>query len=137
MAVATGLDPNPMKIFNNANRTQKRKEHFAMRFDGYFRAPARAIYTFQAGANSGCRLYVDGKPLIENDESGGLQGKVKTGEVPLESGLHQITLLAYFGSVGQPRLTLVAEWPGNAGGDGFGWSSFQRLLPLLWSEASR
>ena len=136
-AIASGLDPNPMKIFNNIPKTQKRKEHFAMRFDGYFRAPARAVYTFQAGANSGCRLYIDGKPLIENDESGGLQGKVKTGEVPLESGLHQITILSYFGSAGQPKLTLVAEWPGNAGGDGFGWSSFQRLLPLLWSEASR
>jgi len=29
---------------------------------------------------------------------------------------------------------LVVEWPGNGGGDGFGWSSYQRLLPLLWSE---
>ena len=136
-AVASGNDPNPMKIFNNIPRSLKRKEHFAMRFDGYFRAPARAVYTFQAGANSGCRLFIDGKPLIENDESGGMQGKVKTAQIPLESGLHQITLLSYFGSVGQPKLTFVVEWPGNAGGDGFGWSSFQRLLPLLWSEPSR
>jgi hypothetical protein len=47
--------------------------------------------------------------------------------------LHRLTALYYFGAAGQPKLNLVAEWPGNIGGDGFGWSSYQRLLPLLWS----
>ena len=106
-----------------------------MRFEGYFRAPARAVYAFKANANSGCRLYLDGRPAIENDGSGGVKGVAKTADVPLQSGLHRLTILYYFGSAGQPRLSLVVAWPGNAGGDGFGWSSHQRLLPLLWGEA--
>lgn len=131
---AKGFDANPMKAIVSVPLSRQRNQHFAMRFEGYFRAPARAVYTFQASANSGCRLYLDDKPVIENDESGGLQNKVKTAEVPLQSGLHKFTVLFYFGSAGKPKLDLVVEWPGNSGGDGFGWSSYQRLLPLLYAE---
>jgi hypothetical protein len=133
-AVATGFAVNPMKAVGAAARSRNRKGQFAMRFDGYFRAPSRAVYTFQAGANSGCRLYLDGKPVIENDESGGMKSGTKSAEVPLQAGLHRLTVLHYFGSAGSPKLNLVVEWPGNSGGDGFGWSSYQRLLPLLWGE---
>jgi alpha-L-fucosidase len=135
--VATGFDVNPMKVVNSILKTQKRKEHFTVRFEGYFRAPAQAVYTFQAGANNGCRIYVDEKSVIENDASSGLPTGIKTADVPLQAGLHKLTVLYYFGTTGQPKLNLVVEWPGNAGGDGFGWNSYQRLLPLLWSEPSK
>ena len=134
-AVATGFNANPMEATGSVPSSRHRKEHFAMRFDGYFRAPTRAVYTFKASANNGCRLYLDGRPVIENDESGGMKRGAKTTEVPLQSGLHRMTVLYYFGSAGKQKLNLVVEWPGNVGGDGFGWSSQQRLLPLLWGEA--
>jgi len=136
-AVATGIGVNPMQVVNTIIKTQKRKEHFAVRFDGYFRAPSQAVYTFQAGANNGCRVYVDEKPVIENDASNGLPTGVKSADIPLHTGLHKLTVLYYFGTVGQPKLNFIVEWPGNAGGDGFGWSSHQRLLPLLWCEPSK
>jgi len=136
-AVATGLAANPMEAASAVPRGRQRKEHFTMRFDGYFRAPSRAVYSFRARANTGCRLYLDGRPLIENDGAGGINGGAKTAELPLQAGLHELTVLYYFGSAGEPKLNLVVAWPGNVGGDGFGWSSSQRLLPLLWSEASR
>ncbi len=136
-AVATGLAVNPMQVVNTILKTQKRKEHFALRFEGYFRAPAQAVYTFQAGANNGCRVIVDEKSVIENDASDGLPTGIKSADVPLQAGLHKLTVLYYFGTTGQPKLNFIVEWPGNAGGDGFGWSSFQRLLPLLWSEPSK
>ena len=106
-----------------------------MRFEGYFRAPTRAVYGFKAGANTGCRLYLDGKLAIENDGAEGAKGGSKKADVPLQAGLHRMTVLYYYGSAGRPKLNLVVEWPGNVGGDGFGWSSQQRLLPLLWGEA--
>lgn len=127
--VATGFAANPMDAVGAVSGSRSRKQHFALRFDGYFRAPARAVYTFKAGATSGCRLYLDGRNVIENDAAG--KGGSLSADVPLEAGLHRMTVLYYFGSAGRPRLKLVAEWPGNAGGDGFGWSSHQRLLPLL------
>jgi len=136
-AVATGLAANPLAAVGEVAQGRQRKQHFAMRFDGYFRAPTRAVYNFRARANTGCRLILDGKPLIENDGEGGVNGGAKTAEVPLQAGLHSLTVLYYFGAAGQPKLNLVVEWPGNIGGDGFGWSSYQRLLPLLWSGADK
>jgi hypothetical protein len=135
--VANGLAVNPMQVVNTILKTQKRKEHFALRFEGYFRAPAQAVYTFQAGANNGCRVYVDEKSVIENDASNGLPAGIKSADVPLQAGLHKLTVLYYFGTTGQPKMNFIVEWPGNAGGDGFGWSSHQRLLPLLWCEPSK
>ncbi|MEI6653678.1 MAG: alpha-L-fucosidase [Verrucomicrobiota bacterium] len=136
-AVATGLAANPLAAVGEVAQGRQRKQHFAMRFDGYFRAPTRAVYNFRARANTGCRLILDGKPLIENDGEGCVNGGAKTAEVPLQAGLHSLTVLYYFGAAGQPKLNLVVEWPGNIGGDGFGWSSYQRLLPLLWSGADK
>jgi len=80
---------------------------------------------------------VDEKPVIENDASNGLPAGIKSADIPLHTGLHKFTVLYYFGTVGQPKLNFIVEWPGNAGGDGFGWSSHQRLLPLLWCEPSK
>ena len=135
-SVASGVAANPMEALGSVAKSRQRKTHFAMRFDGYFRAPTRAVYNFRARANTGCRLYLDGRPVIENDGAGGVNGEPKSAEIALQAGLHSLTLLSYFGAAGQPRLNLVAEWPGNVGGDGFGWSSHQRLLPLLWTDSN-
>jgi alpha-L-fucosidase len=128
---ATGFDANPSNASRSVPNGRKRKEQFAMRFDGYFRAPGRAVYTFKVGAATGCRLYLDERQVIENDAS---NGKWQAGEVPLEAGLHRLTILTYFGSAGDPGLNFEVEWPGNAGGEGFGWDPSQRLLPLLYAE---
>jgi alpha-L-fucosidase len=128
---ATGIEKDPMSAFLAMSWNRNKKEHFAMRFDGYFQAPSRAVYSFKMGATSGCRLYVDGKKVIENDASG---GKPVSVELPLDCGLHSLTLLSYFGAAGKPDLNLVVEWPGNVGDSIFGSPSKQRLLSLLWSD---
>ena len=55
------------------------------------------------------------------------KGKVQT---TLDLGA-RMSARCGFGSARPPELNLVVQWPGNAGGDGFGWSSHQRWLPLL------
>ncbi|MCE5278444.1 MAG: alpha-L-fucosidase [Planctomycetaceae bacterium] len=132
--VATGFAAEAIQAFSSVAADRDRTQHFAMRLDGYFNAPARAVYTFKAAATSGCRLYIDRQPAIENDASA---GAAATADVPLQAGLHALTVLAYFGSAGKAALSLEVEWPGNAGGDGFGWSSQQRLLPLLCGDGEQ
>ncbi|MEI6808966.1 MAG: alpha-L-fucosidase [bacterium] len=137
--VDKGFTENPLETVKKTRDDRKRQKHWAMKFDGYLRAPVRAVYTFRIGANSGCRLYIDGQPLIKNDESGALGegGKRITASVPLDAGLHRITALYYFGVTGDPRLSWLIEWPGSRGGIGFGWSVEQRLLELLCCEADK
>lgn len=137
--VATGHTGNPLETVKKVREERQRKQHWAMKFDGFLRAPVRAVYTFRFGGNSGCRLYVDGQPLIKNDESGALAegGKRITASVPLDAGLHRITALYYFGVAGDPRLSWLVEWPGSRGGIGFGWAPEQRLLELLCCEAEK
>lgn len=135
--VETGVTENPLEAVNQVPERRQRSQHMAMRFDGYLRAPMRAVYTFRAGANSGCRLYIDGQAVITNDESGALEegGKRKQVAVPLSAGLHRVTALYYHGVVGERRFYWIVEWPGSRGGAGFGWSAETRLLELLCREA--
>lgn len=134
-AMATGVHAHPMKAFNAVPDSLGVKKHFAMRFDGYFRAPARALYTFEAGANSGCRLYLNGKLLIENDNAGGTDVKMKSAKAGLETGLHRITIIAYFGLAGKPKLEVTAGWPGNPGLTPESTRAFWFIpdrVPLFW-----
>lgn len=124
-ATATGIDANPLAAMKSVPASRNRAEHFAMRFDGYFRAPTRAVYSFTGAANIGCRLFVNGRSVIENDASA---GRAVSTDVALEAGLHRMTVLGYFGSGGSPDLNLKVEWPGKVDGP-----AEQSLLPLLWS----
>jgi len=131
----TGHSLDLMEAIVGIQERRKREEHFAMRFDGYFQAPARAVYHFRARANAGCRVFVEGQSVIENDESGGLGCTSKTADLPLLPGLHGFTVLYYYGTTDDPKLSCTVEWPGNAGGSGFGWTVEQRLQQLLYCEA--
>lgn len=126
-AKLTGADADPSAAMRSVPGGRGRKEHFAMRFDGYFHAPAKAVYTFKAGATNGCRVYFDEQPLIENDAS---MGNKKEAKVALEAGLHKFTVLGYFGTSGQPTLELEVDYPGGDAGQ----PASQRLLPLLRHE---
>jgi alpha-L-fucosidase len=133
--VATGHTLDLMSAVDEIRGSRNREQHFAMRFDGYFHAPARAVYQFRARANSGCRVFVNGQSAIENDESGGQNTSSKTADAALLPGLHRLTVLYYFGTANDPKLSVSVEWPGNEGGIGFGWNVEQRLQQLLVCEA--
>ena len=82
-------------------------DHFAVRWSGILRVPKAANYTFYLESDDGSRLTIDGKELIDNGGTHGMEEK--SGEVPLTAGDHP----------------LVIDFFQNEGGKGckFSWSS--------------
>jgi alpha-L-fucosidase len=90
---------------------RRRDEKFGLRFTGYIRVPADAVYTFALSSDDGSRLAIGDRVLVDND---GLHGTFeKQGHIALARGLHPVTV-TYFNKLGGKELALRL---GPAGGE--------------------
>ena len=92
---------------------------FAVTFNGYFNAPADAIYEFQVESTYSAAIDIDGFNLI--DDTGTTARKIRSAVVPLKAGLHKISL-RYNNGGGEPfwriRWALKGQnWRNLGGGE--------------------
>lgn len=85
-------------------------DHFAFIFDGMIDVPEKGIYTFRTTSDDGSVLYIDNKPVVNND--GGHAAVAATGLIPLEKGLHSFKLL-YFEDYEGESLDIDWKMPGQ------------------------
>ncbi len=82
---------------------------FALRFEGYVKAPANGVYTFALRSNDGSRLWMGKDLLVDND--GLHKSETKTGFTALLKGWHPL-VVEYFESGGDEDLELFWAGPG-------------------------
>ncbi|MFO7976357.1 MAG: DUF4838 domain-containing protein [Candidatus Hydrogenedentota bacterium] len=87
-----------------------RKEDFALRFAGYFKAARDGIYTFSIASNDGSRLTI-GTEVVDNDGLHALQER--SVQVALRKGFHPM-IVDYFQAGGTKELYLRYNGPGVA-----------------------
>lgn len=85
----------------------RRDENFAIKYTGAISVPRPGKYTFYTTSDDGSRVYVDGKPVVDND--GEHAPSEKLGEVELAQGDHPIVVTFYQGGGG---FELKVEWSG-------------------------
>lgn len=84
---------------------------FGFAFDGYVFLPSSGDYTFFLNSDDGSRLYLDGKPVIEND---GIHPMTeKSAVVSMSDGFHSIRV-HYFDKTGTEGLEVKLQGPGIA-----------------------
>ena len=66
----------------------KRKEYFAIQFEGYVKVPSDKVYTFYIKSDDGSKLWVDDILVVNND--GLHQAIEKSGTISLAAGNHKI-----------------------------------------------
>lgn len=87
----------------------KRKDNFAIRFDGVIELPAEGKWKFHLTSDDGSRLVVDGKEIIR---VGGVHPPVHQEKVvELAAGKHAVTV-DFFEAGGGEELTVEYEGPG-------------------------
>jgi mono/diheme cytochrome c family protein len=97
-----------------------RSSQMALRFSGFLRIDAPGEYTFTTWSDDGSKLWIDGKPVVDND--GVHAPSAKSGQpVRLEKGMHEI-VAGVFNAGGGVELDVEIE------GAGLGR---QTILPLL------
>jgi tRNA A-37 threonylcarbamoyl transferase component Bud32 len=82
--VATGVGP----AFDLG--PARRPEHYAFRFEGYFRLEQDEECTFTLSSDDGSRLMIDGKEVVDND--GTHPARTKEGRVKLAKGMHRVVV---------------------------------------------
>ncbi len=87
------------------------RTNFSVRWTGTLTAPLTGRYALEFTADDGCRLFLDGKPLINHWAEGA--GATQTADVDLEAG-HIYTLRAeYFQAAGDAYARLNWTLPGR------------------------
>ncbi|MCX7935467.1 MAG: PA14 domain-containing protein, partial [Planctomycetota bacterium] len=84
---------------------------FSVRWTGRLQPPVSGVYTFSTVSDDGVRLFLGGKPLIDNwtDHA----ETEDTASVQLEAGKqYEITVL-YYENGGGATLRLLWSWPGH------------------------
>ena len=124
----------------------RKKEGFGMVFEGGLEVKEAGEFTFRLGSDDGSRLFVNGKELIDNDGTHGMEYKERS--VELEPEMVKIRV-DYFDWGGAQGLSLVVSGPGmdevklssGAGKfeeDGWGKDDFNQMvmnqLPR-WAQA--
>lgn len=87
----------------------KRHEAFAVRYNGVIEIETKNEYTFYLNSNDGSRLFIDGKLVVDNGGSHGLEER--QGDVILDKGRHSIEI-HYFDSGGSQALEFSYKGPG-------------------------
>jgi len=78
--------PHADQSFNDTSLT----DQFYIRWTGAIKIEKDGKYTFFTESDDGSRLFIDGKPVVEN---GGNHGMIeKSGEVELKAGTHDIKM---------------------------------------------
>ena len=86
-----------------------RAQQSGVRFEGFFRVVTAGDYTFLLHSDDGSKLYIDGKPIVDND--GTHAGTSKSGKTRLAAGMRQVTV-DYFNAGGPFVLRVEFEGPG-------------------------
>ena len=84
-------------------RGDERPERYGIRFTGFIRVPADAVYEFALVSDDGSNLSVAGRLVVDNDGYHGAEEKL--GMIALARGLHPITL-RYAQATGGAALSL-------------------------------
>lgn len=87
----------------------RRKNDYAMVFQGVFKAERDGEYRFQLGSDDGSRLEIDGKTVVDNDGVHAMRWH--QGAVKLTKGAHKVTV-AFFQVGGGDELEVRIEGPG-------------------------
>jgi alpha-L-fucosidase len=83
-----------------------REDLFSFVFSGVLQVPETSVYEFYTSSDDGSRLYIDNKPVVDND---GLHGLTeKSGTIALEKGYHRIRV-AYFDRTGSDNLLVMVK----------------------------
>lgn len=88
-----------------ATSVVKRDSGFGLRFRGMIAIPTSGEYGFWLNSDDGSQLWIDGKVVVDNDNTHAPQ--TKEGKVRLEAGRHAFELLFFQGGGGQE---LSLEW---------------------------
>jgi hexosaminidase len=94
-----------------APRGDERPERYGIRFIGFIRVPADAVYEFSLISDDGSNLSVAGKLVVDNDGYHGADEK--TGMIALARGLHPF-VLRYAQATGGAALSLRVRRDGEA-----------------------
>ena len=70
-----------------------KKDHFGFEFDSYLKIDKKGVYLFYLYSDDGSVLYLDEKPVVDND--GSHSAKRSDGRIGLEEGYHKLKLV-YF-----------------------------------------
>ncbi len=81
---------------------------YGMVFSGYIKVPVDGIYKFYTRSDDGSALFIDGTKIVDND--GEHAPTEKSGEIPLQKGLHEFRVEYFQSSQGQ-ALGVVWETP--------------------------
>jgi cytochrome c2 len=87
----------------------KRRENFALRFEGTINLPKEGDYLFLIGSDDGSRLLIDDKVVVDNNGIHPFQQKRK--RVKMTAGLHTVAV-EYFEQGGDEALLVDFEGPG-------------------------
>lgn len=88
----------------------RRGNDYALRFEGYFDAKRQGSYSFTLNSDDGSRLYVDDKPVVDND--GIHPPQSAKGSVQLTAGVHKVTV-GFFQGGGGAELDVTVNAPGE------------------------
>lgn len=86
-----------------------RGDSIAVAFDGYLHIATAGTYSFALASDDGSKLYVDGKPVVDNDGDHGVV--TANGRVDLKPGKHAIRV-EWFNGGGGAWLGAYFEGPG-------------------------
>lgn len=86
-----------------------RRDNFGLRFTTFLKTTKKGTFRFHLGCDDGGRVLVNGKEVTDNN--GVHPYGVKTGQVDLDEGVHEVTV-EYFEAGGEERLTAEVEGPG-------------------------
>jgi len=88
----------------------KKKDGFALRFDGHINIPKAGNYLFLIGSDDGSRLFIDGKLVIDNDGIHPFQQKRK--QMQITAGMHTVAV-EYFEQGGEEVLQVEYQAEGQ------------------------
>ena len=88
----------------------KRKDNFALRFDGTIKLDKDGDYRFLIGSDDGSRLWIDEKIAVDNDGVHGYEQKRKA--MKMKAGLHTFAV-EFFEKTGGEELAVDFEGPGT------------------------
>jgi hypothetical protein len=107
----SSLDVQPQDFSQGFPGVTKRFEWFALNYTGRFWIEKAGLYRFALLSDDGSKLYIDGKPVIDND--GWHVPEEKQAEVELAPGIHRIRVSYFQGPKFQVALVLRIAGPGE------------------------
>lgn len=75
------------------------KDHFGFEFDSYLKIDKKGVYLFYLYSDDGAILYIDGKPVVNND--GSHNARRADGRIGLDEGYHEMKLMYFEDYEGQ------------------------------------